>query len=109
MIKSFFVQGSASEPYQVIFQREGSNLSARCNCPAGAIGMYCKHRVAILQGSVKGIVSGNESEVAEVSAWLPGTDVEAAMICIEMLEAEANEIKSALSRAKKDLARAMRD
>lgn len=109
MIRRFLVQGSASEPYEVVFRRDGSNLSAYCTCPAGTNGMYCKHRFAILKGLAKGVVSENASEVAEVAAWLPGTDVEAAMADVEALEAEANQIKNALSKAKKNLAKAMRD
>jgi len=47
---SFSVQGSAPEPYHVLFRRNGANLSAYCTCPAGENGMYCKHRIRILQG-----------------------------------------------------------
>jgi uncharacterized Zn finger protein len=109
MIRKFLVQGSASEPYEVVFRRNGSNLSAYCTCQAGTKGNHCKHRFAILRGSEKGIVSGNESQVAEVAGWLPGTDVEAAMAQVEALEDQANQIKKALSEAKKDLAKAMRN
>ena len=109
MIRKFLVQGSASEPYEVVFRRDASNLSAFCTCPAGTNGMYCKHRFAILKGLAKGIVSGNESQVAEVAGWLPGTDVEAALAQVEALEDQANQIQKALSEAKKDLAKAMRN
>jgi F0F1-type ATP synthase epsilon subunit len=71
--------------------------------------MYCKHRFGILKGFAKSVVSENVSEVAEVAAWLPGTDVEAAMDEVEALEAQATQIKNALSKAKKNLAKAMRD
>ena len=109
MIRKFLVQGSASEPYEVVFRRDGSNLSAYCTCPAGTNGNPCKHRFAILNGLEKDIVSGNESQVAEVAGWLPGTDVEAAMAQVEALEDQASQIKQALSKAKKDLAKAMRN
>ena len=71
--------------------------------------MYCKHRFAILKGLEKGVVSENASDVAEVAGWLKGTDVEAAMIEVEDLEAKATQIKNTLSKAKKSLAKAMRD
>ncbi|SER75819.1 SWIM zinc finger [Nitrosomonas sp. Nm51] len=76
----FFVQGSAHEPYCVTFILDGNNLSAFCTCPAGENGQYCKHRFAILKGEDKGVVSDNVPKVKEVAAWLPGTDVEAAMM-----------------------------
>lgn len=106
----FKVQGSAAEPYDVVFIQRGlGNLSAYCSCPAGVNGQYCKHRFGILEGSVKGVVSGNESEVEVVASWLPGTDVEAAMKQVAVIEKEAAEIKKKLSAAKKEVARAMRD
>ncbi|MFM7180856.1 MAG: SWIM zinc finger family protein [Verrucomicrobiales bacterium] len=109
MIRKFLFQGSASEPYEVVFRLDGSNLSAYCTCPAGTNGMYCKHRFAILKGLSKGVVSDNASQFAEVAAWLPGTDIEAAMVQVEALEAQANQIQNALSKAKKDLAKSMRN
>ena len=61
---TFMVQGSAVEPYKVTFKKSDSNLSAYLTCPAGENGMYCKHRFRILSGETKGIVRGNENEVA---------------------------------------------
>jgi hypothetical protein len=106
----FEVQGSAPAPYRVTFiRREGHNLSAYCSCPAGENGQHCKHRLNILAGESKGIVSQNVNDVALVQAWLPGTDLEAAIEKMRNLEAEAARITKALSLAKKDVARAMRD
>ena len=63
---SFLVQGSAPEPYHVLFRRNGANLSAYCTCPAGENGMHCKHRIRILQGLAEGIVSENVADVQKV-------------------------------------------
>ncbi len=106
----FKVQGSASEPYEVVFvKRSEKNLSAYCSCPAGENGQYCKHRFNILAGITKGIVSRNEADVKTVQSWLPGTDVEAAIAKMRELEKEAERIKKALSSAKKGIAKSMRD
>lgn len=106
----FDVQGSASEPYEVAFvKRSEKNLSAYCSCPAGQNGQYCKHRFNILAGVAKGIVSGNEVDVKTVQSWLPGTDIEAAIETMRDLEKKVETIKKALSLAKKDVAKAMRD
>jgi len=106
----FKVQGSALEPYEVVFvKRSEKNLSAYCSCPAGENGQYCKHRFNILAGITKGIVSRNEADVKTVQSWLPGTDVETAIEKMRELEKEAEKIKKALSSAKKDVAKAMRD
>ncbi len=107
---TFEVQGSATEPYEVVFVlRSPTNLSAYCSCPAGENGLYCKHRFAILDGIQKCIVSPNAGEVRIVQSWLPGTDVEQALLNTRNLEKEAAKIKKELSSAKKELARAMRD
>ena len=106
----FEVQGSAAEPYHVVFTRHSeTNLSARCSCPAGVNGQYCKHRFNILEGSLEGISSGNDGDVKIVQGWLPGTDVEAAMLKVGELEMQAERIKKQLAAAKKEVAKAMRD
>lgn len=106
----FEVQGSAPDPYGVVFvKRSDKNLSAYCSCPAGENGQYCKHRFNILAGVTKGIVSGNETDVKVIQSWLLGTDLELAINKMRDLEKEAEKIKQALSSAKKDVAKAMRD
>lgn len=104
----FLVQGSAQEPYEVSFGKAGKNLSALCTCPAGENGQYCKHRFRILEGSTEAIVSGNSEQVPTVVAWLPGTDVAAAMAAVVAAEREFERAKKVVTSAKKDLAAAMR-
>lgn len=103
----FKVQGSASEPYEVSFSRNGNNLTAHCGCRAGSVGQYCKHRLAILQGKNPGIVSGNESEIETVRSWLPGSDVAQALEEYGTAERDVEEANAKLSISKKRLARAL--
>ena len=95
MIK-FLVQGSALEPYELSFRKFGDNIIALCTCPAALNGLHCEHRLGIFMGSCKGIVSGNEDQIALVQSWLPGTD-------IELLLNQVAEAESTFERAKKDL------
>ncbi|MDR0290575.1 MAG: SWIM zinc finger domain-containing protein [Treponema sp.] len=60
----FFVQGSAPEPYQVIFYPEPFSIS--CTCQAGVSGIPCKHRIAILSGQNPGIVHGDLSFLPKI-------------------------------------------
>lgn len=106
----FYVQGSANKPYKVLFvRRSETNLSAYCTCPAGEKGQYCKHRFNILKGKKRKIVSKNAKKVSVVQAWLPGTDVEAAIQMMREAKEEVARTKKVLAGARKDVARAMRD
>jgi len=105
----FLIQVSAAEPYKVTFRKRGNNLSAYCTCPAGENGQYCKHRFRILGGSVEGIVSGNSDDVMIVKSWLPGTDVEEALLEVAEKEILLEKAKKNLSTVKKKLARTMND
>ena len=103
----FLVQGSSLEPYNVIFQNDDSVLSATCTCQAGTMGQVCKHRLSILEGSASGIVSGNESEIATVISWLPGSKLALAMSSLAEAEAELEKAKKRVASSKKQLASAM--
>ena len=103
----FHVKGSAREPYELIFIKDGDSLTAICNCPAGSHGNACKHRLAIIEGKPKGIVSDNADRAPLVVEWLAGTDVEEALAELRAAEKNPEASKSAVATAKKKLARAM--
>lgn len=104
----FQVQGSAPDPYEVRFVRQGnSGLFAFCTCPAGEKGQHCKHRLAILSGETKGIVSGNEGEAGLVLSWLTGSDLEEALNDLDAAEITLAEAKSRVSSAKRRVGRVM--
>ncbi|MBO6805771.1 hypothetical protein [Thalassospira sp.] len=105
----FLVQGSAEEPYKVVFRRRGpNNIDGLCNCGAGINGTYCKHRFQMMNGEVKNLVSGNEDDLVKLSEMLKGSDVEAAYNRLIDLEAQAAKLKKAVNAAKKELAYALR-
>ena len=104
----FLMSGSAPDPYRVTFVLDGANLSAYCTCPAGEHGQYCKHRFSILRGENKGIVSENIDQVAEVTSWLPGTELEAALAEMYEADSEHEQAKKRLVKAKKLVANIMR-
>ncbi len=105
----FLVQGSAPEPYIVVFNKDGNNLTALCDCPAGENGMYCKHRFRILAGSSEGIVSDNIKDVEIVKSWVKGSDVEKAMDELHQAEMDFEKMKKKVSALKKKLARKLID
>ena len=77
MLKAeFYVQGSAEEPYRVVFEKSGRNLNAYCTCAAGSNGQSCKHRLRIFSGNPEGLVGGDVHMLNVVTDWIVGTDVE---------------------------------
>ena len=103
----FQVKGSSPQPYEITFIKDGDSLTALCTCPAGEYGNFCKHRIAILDGNGRAIVSDNADLVETVLGWLPGTDVAVALSEFRAIEGAKDEPKSALVAAKRKLARAM--
>ena len=61
----------------------------------------------ILQGSVEGIVSGNESDVKTAASWLPGSNVESALRDLGAAEERLAAAQKELSALKKRLARVL--
>jgi uncharacterized Zn finger protein len=104
---SFLVQGSTASPYEVTFIKDGDSLTAICTCPAGEFGNFCKHRISILDGNATAITSENADRASLVQEWLPGTDVEAALVELRDIEKTAKPDKQAIAAAKRKLARAM--
>ena len=106
---TFEVLGSSPEPYTVRFIRNSpSELSAFCSCRAGENGQHCKHRIMILQGDKKSIVSDNSVEVATVESWFKGSNIEKKLQSVHDLEFQQKKLKTLLAAAKKDLANSMR-
>ena len=75
-VLEFSVQGSQTEPYQVTFQKFGNEICATCTCTAGIMGGSCKHRMSILAGDSKAIVSNNKASANTVATWLSGSNIE---------------------------------
>ena len=105
----FLVKGSAKDPYEVIFIKDGENLTAICTCPAGTYGNVCKHRVSIIDGDATSVVSDNIADVEKIVAWVVGTDVEAALKKMRDAEAAGSGATDAVKEAKASLARAFND
>ncbi len=105
----FLVQGSASELYEVTFIRMGKELTAFCTCQDGQNRLHCKHRVSILKGSQKNIVSDNVSDVAKVQSWLPGLSIQQTLQHVKICEVRVKAANWEFSDAKRKLAEVMND
>ena len=104
---TILVKGSSADPYEITFIKDGASLTALCTCPAGSFGNFCKHRLAILDGDAKAVVSDDADKVSVVVEWLAGTDVETALVEMREVDSDKTKTKEQLVTAKKKLARAM--
>jgi len=103
----FLVEGSQGDRYALAFEVNGTHANAFCTCQAGANGLFCKHRVGVMDGEVSYLLSGNTADIVRLKDLLSGTDLETAYN--RFLEAEATwtVAKKELDVAKKGLAKAM--
>lgn len=100
----FVVQGSAPEPYRVVFRKDGDRLTASCTCPAGTFSQLCKHRVRIMSGDHSGIISENFRAVLDIQTWVSGTGIRDALIELRDAEKQLEEAKKRIASSKKRLA-----
>jgi DNA polymerase III subunit epsilon len=103
----FVVEGSSGNEYEVVASRNGANFRMTCSCEAGANGVFCKHRSALLNGSFDTLISGNRSDVEKLREMVAGTDAEGLFRDIEVLEDEQREIDAKLKHAKRALSVAL--
>ncbi|MFK8067503.1 MAG: hypothetical protein AB8D52_04590 [Gammaproteobacteria bacterium] len=104
---TFKVKGSSGKPYEVMFVKRSENLADYCDCQAGLHGLYCKHRIEILAGESKNIVSGSNEDHELVLSWFKGTELESVLKEITEVEITQHKIKNELKRLKKKLSRLM--
>ena len=72
---SFTIRGSTGNTYFVTAQKSGSEVKVSCTCQAGQNGSWCKHRTALLDGDVSGLLSDNVSDVVMLSHMTAGVTV----------------------------------
>jgi len=103
----FLVQGSASDPYEVEFNRENGTVSVSCTCAAGENGQACKHRLNVIAGSITDMLEPNLADLEKACDWLAGGPIEAALANLHAAEMASETAKKQLARARKALALAL--
>lgn len=99
----FAVKGSASEPYEVVFRKDGDRITASCTCPAGAFGQLCKHRLRIMLGDLSGIISENFLAVKDVQGWVSTTEIGNILLELQQAENQLEDAKKRIALSKKQL------
>ncbi len=55
---------SRKRPYRIEVLGQGSKVSVFCDCPAGALGRFCKHKAAVVRGDDTILALPNEEQQA---------------------------------------------
>lgn len=109
IVQNLKIKGSSDNDYDVVIKLDGTNLTASCNCKAGEVGQYCKHRISVLSGDFSNIIDGKTEELESIVNQVKNTDVGKALAEVEAIELEIKNLQSKLKRQKKVLAKAMKD
>ena len=66
---------SGSEPYKVDFVVENNIMTVHCNCPAGRLGKFCKHKIRMLQGDYDVLYDDDQcDQLDKISDWIQKSD-----------------------------------
>ena len=109
---SFYIQGSSSEPYEVIVKYSEKKFNIFCDCPAGILGQNCKHKLQVINGDLSKpskIVSGDLDKLSSISEIVKNFPIVDALTDLTALEKEAENIKKQISVQKKKIARLLSD
>ena len=99
----FDVQGSSLNEYEVsFFVDENGDIRAFCTCRAGQMGIYCKHRVALIVGDFTSVVGGAEKK-DKLQELLKNSELKRIVEEVIQIEKEAKALNATLKKAKKKL------
>jgi hypothetical protein len=102
---SFNIQGSAPEPYEVIFYHVDGQLSGSCTCGAGRQSKYCKHRLDFLQGNINNIIEPNYKDVEMVFGWYSNSDIKSKIEEIDNFKSEIDALKAKQKESENELSK----
>ncbi len=64
---TYYVQGSAKNPYKVTIVGSGENLQTYCTCPAGRkANFFCKHVASLLIGDITNFIEEGSDDLKEL-------------------------------------------
>ena len=107
----FVKSSSREEPYQItVSSTIEEGLSIFCDCPAGVLGMHCKHKMAVVLGDQK-ILYDNEQldDFHEISKWIANSNYSKFVLELQESEKELEALKKRIKNMKEKIARLMRE
>ena len=100
--------GAGSYLVNVIY--DGSNVSLHCDCPAGKLGKFCKHKFGIISGEFTILTDKNQlSELDKIQEWVQKTTIFNLLNQFNDAESQIQKAQINLNQIKKKLEKAMKD
>jgi hypothetical protein len=97
--KEFSVYSSDGvSTYTVVVKWNGNDLSVACDCKAGLLGDWCRHKSGVLNGQEA--ILANKCNLIDVLQWVKASPVCAAMSEIHVAEKQQREAEASLKKAK---------
>ena len=88
--------------YAVIVEWDGSALHVTCDCRAGELGGWCRHKDGLLKGDNKILVV--DDDLTEILQWVKASPIHSAMSDIDAAAAQQKEAEAVLKKAKERVA-----
>ncbi|MEO5346731.1 MAG: hypothetical protein H7834_10195 [Magnetococcus sp. YQC-9] len=93
---------------EIMVRKTGKNLTATCSCTSG-VDDICQHRINLLSGSARDVISNNTEDVKKVVSWIAGTDVGKALQGMVDAIKYLENAQEDFADARKRLIRALKD
>jgi hypothetical protein len=83
---NFRVKSAGGAIHDVHFEKIGNDVRMTCTCEASRCGNHCVHRVELLRGDVRSLLSDNIGDVARLRELINGTRLAAAVDALASAE-----------------------
>lgn len=89
---------SGGAAYTVVIEWDGKDLSVACNCKAGLLGDWCRHKSGLLNGDEA--ILAVKDDLTDLRQWVRASPVHAAISRIRDAENQQSEAEASLKKAK---------
>ncbi len=97
--REFSVYSSDGEStYTVVVEWNGKDVFVACDCKAGSLGDWCRHKSGLLNG--EDAMLATKDNLTDVLQWVKASPVYAAMSEIHVAENQQKEAEALLKKAK---------
>ena len=102
---------SRKRPYRIEVLGQGDKISVFCDCPAGALGRFCKHKAAVVSGDPSLLAAAEEEkeEWAATQSLLSESTLPAKLMELRDAESGPDSDKQKIKSMKMRISRLMQD